>query len=366
VNALEKSDMSQQYAAEIVRGIFIAPRFLAVLAQTRPYLGLDIIKASSDKFERVAFLDAFLKELLRDSHSVFFREIENNQNISSGRYEIPETNRLLHYFLSDARVAEKLGAYKPIGDFMIAHLENLTRHPSEDTYNRVCEEDFEKVEAWRSPLFAGVQFFDIMVREALFQNVEWHMWLYYMPPIVECIIRNYRLDDPLVEPEYDFPTRYSKILYQIFSNMRDWILTMEHVPEGQANVVLKSPHVRFNENGNIPKSSIVAMARCLFVALSSPNLADPTKRALAVLVFDCYFDLRRGGKFDAYAEVLASVISVGKPHSNTNADYRACLLKIFERERHEYLITRPEERVKDLGAAIGFKEAGEWGPDDED
>lgn len=103
-----------------------------------------------------------------------------------------------------------------------------------------------------------------------------------------------------------------------------------------------------------------------FTALSSPNLGDPTKRALAVLVFDCYFDLRRGGQFDAYAQLLASAISVGKPHSKTNRDYRACLLKIFEKERHEFLITRPEKRLKDLGIAIGFKEEKDWEPEDED
>ena len=122
VNRIERSDESYLHAAEIIHGVFLAPRFIAALAQTRPYLGLDIIKASSNKFERAAFLDAFLKELLRDSHSVFFREIENNQNVSQGRYEIPETNRLLHYFLGDPRVAEKLGVYKPIGDFLISFL----------------------------------------------------------------------------------------------------------------------------------------------------------------------------------------------------------------------------------------------------
>lgn len=356
VNALEKSDASQQHAADVIRGIFLAPRFLAALAQTRPYLGLDIIQVSSNTFERAAFLDAFLKELLRDPHSVFFREIENNQNVHKGRYDIPETNRLLHFFLSDAQVAHKLGVYKPIGDFLISYLEDLTRHPSEDIYNRVCDQEFENVDAWRSPVFAGIQFFDIMVKEALFQNVEWHMWLYYMQHIVEGIVRNYRLDDPLVDPAYEFPTRYGKLLYQIFSNIRGWILALEYVPEGQANVVLKSPHVGFDENGNIPKSSIIAMARCLFLALSSPNLGDQTKRALAVLVFDCYFDLRRGGISDRYAELLASAISVGKPHMKINQVYRGWIVKIFAKERHEYLITRPEQRVKDLGMALGYRE----------
>ena len=129
VSTIERKNTSQQSAAEIVRGIFLAPRFLAALAQTRPYLGLSIIQMSSKTFERTEFSDAFLKQLLKDSHSVFFREIENNQNVAQGRYEIPENNRILYYFLSDARIAEELNVYKPIGEFLISYLDNLTRHP---------------------------------------------------------------------------------------------------------------------------------------------------------------------------------------------------------------------------------------------
>jgi hypothetical protein len=321
---------------------------------------------SWSRFERVEFLDAFLKELLRDSHSVFFREIENNQNVSHGRYEIPETNRILYYFLSDVRIAKELGVYKPIGDFLISYLEDLTRHPSEDSYNRASSTEFEKVDAWRSPLFAGVQFFDIMVREALFQNMQWHMWLYYMPHVVEGIVRNYRVNDPLADPAYEFPTRYSNLLYQIFSNIRGWILALEDVPEGQANVVLQSQHLAFDENENIPKCSIKALSQCLFLALDAPNLGDRTKRALSVLVFNCYFDLRIGGTFDSYAALLASAIFEGEPYSKTNSNYRARLLDFFLEERQEYLITKPRDRVRDLGLALGFQEEDEEGLESED
>jgi hypothetical protein len=116
------NDAAQLSAREIVRGIFLSPKFLTALALTRPYLGLDIIKLSKNSFERSDFVDLFVKELLRDPHSVLFREIEDNQTSWGERYEILPSNQFLRFFLSDVNVAKELGIYKPVGDFVIGNL----------------------------------------------------------------------------------------------------------------------------------------------------------------------------------------------------------------------------------------------------
>jgi len=96
------NDAAQQSAREVVRGIFLSPKFLTALAMTRPYLGLEIIKLSKNSFERSDFVDLFVKELLRDPHSVLFREIENNQSIWRERYEICSL-KPVHSLLSQRR-----------------------------------------------------------------------------------------------------------------------------------------------------------------------------------------------------------------------------------------------------------------------
>jgi len=342
----------EESAHDVVRGIFLAPKFLSALAQTRPYLGLDIIKRSKRSFERADFVELFVRELLKDTHSVFYREVQNNQNVSNGRYHLPESNRLLCFFLNDVNVAKELNIYKPIGDYMISDLDSLTRNPTVDTYNRTVDRNFEDVESWHSPLFVGVQFFDIMVKEALFQKMHWHMWLYYMPPVVEGIVRNYRLDDPLVEPQNEFPTRYGVILYRAFSNMRDWILAVEDFPAGQQNVVLKSTAISYSENGNIPKSSIMAITDCLYYVLQAQHVGERTKHSLADLVFNIYFDLRASGKFDAYAQVLATAVTQRKSYKQDQLEYRSLLLRVFNTEKTEYLIKRSTSHVVDLEALL--------------
>jgi hypothetical protein len=345
VRRLPANNEASDFAREIVRGIFLSPKFLTALAFTRPYLGLEIIKFSINSFERSDFVDLFVKELLRDPHSVFFREIQNNQNVRAERYDIEDSNRFLHFFLYDVKAAKELGIYKPIGDYVITYLEDFARRPEDDPYNKPYDNDFEQAGAWRSPLFVSVRFFDIMVREALFQNIFWHMWLYYFPLICECVERNYRLDDPLVEAEYEFPTRYAYALYQMFSALRDWIHVLFDLPEDQTNVVLKSTYPSYDENGNIPKSSMIALSRCLYIVLTSKNISGRTKSSLANMVFDLYFDLRASGRFDRYAEVLLTAISEGRSSRKDNAQYMETLAEIFQEEKDEYLIKRDHEHV---------------------
>jgi hypothetical protein len=38
---------------------------------------------------------------------------------SVSRYYLPESNRLLYFFLSDAGVAKETNAYKPVGDYVL-------------------------------------------------------------------------------------------------------------------------------------------------------------------------------------------------------------------------------------------------------
>ncbi|HET8924932.1 MAG TPA: hypothetical protein VFN26_18275 [Candidatus Acidoferrum sp.] len=111
-------------------------------------------------------------------------------------------------------------ATRPVGDFAIAYLGELARDHGADPYNRAMR-DFEETRVWQSLIFAVIRFFDIMVREALFQGIEWHMWLYYMPLFVKGIARDYRVDDPLADPDDEWPIRYSFRLYESFSVMRD-------------------------------------------------------------------------------------------------------------------------------------------------
>lgn len=61
---------------------------------------------------------------------------------------------------------------------MIEEFDRLAREPIGDPYNRGVGQDFEDRDRWELPLCAGLHYFDLMVSEALYQGVQWHMWLF--------------------------------------------------------------------------------------------------------------------------------------------------------------------------------------------
>lgn len=348
-NLLPEYDAAQRDAQELANTILLSPRLVQALVRTRPYLGLDIIREWEGAFD---FVSLYLKELLRDHTSVLFQEIAKNQNINlTHRYILPESNPILHFLFSDAKHAKDLRVYKPVGDYAIAYLDELARNSGDDPYNWALG-DFQESGAWSSSLFIAIRFFDIMVQEALHQGIEWHMWLYYMPPIVERIVRNYRLDDPLADPDSEWPIRYNLLLWEIFSCLRNWIESIEDLPLDQANVKLKSTRAD-HENGNIPKSSILALCECTRCVLESDNLTERTKRDLTNWVINLYFDLRSHSQLEGHAAVLRQALSQGGTYRRRHDEkYRHTLMMIFQKERGEYFIKNPEEYLLELEQAL--------------
>jgi hypothetical protein len=360
VKLLPENDSPEQIARDIYRDVLVSPRFVAALARTRPYLGIDIIRESRACQERHDFIDLYLGELLKDSQSALFAEIRNNQNCSEHRYQISESNRLIHFFLSDAKVANENEIWRPFGEFAISQLDELGRDHETDPYNRAMG-DFEKVGAWQSPIFAIIRFFDIMVKEALFQGIKWHMWLYYTPLIVKRMVRNYRVVDPLADPDSEWPIRYSFLLYETFSALRDWVAGVEDVPLNQANATLDSTGAG-NENGNIPKSSAIALCQCLFTVLESREIGERLKSTLANMVFNLYFDLRDSSDYEGYAAVLRTLLSRGGQYRQhrqpqRNPPSRDALVNAFEQEKSEFFIKgKSKERIDELEAAVYGRE----------
>ena len=170
--------------------------------------------------------------------------------------------------------------------------------------------DYYENGKWKCPLLITIRFFDIMVSEALYQNIQWHMWLYYFPIIVERIERNYSPQGALIKEISEWPIKYSYLLYQVVSTMCGWVRALRDIPSSQDNVILKSQDTE-NENGNIPKSTILALCRCFRFILNSENISPEFKNFLLDILFSLYFDIRILEDYKGYAEVLKIALIQG-------------------------------------------------------
>lgn len=168
-NFLPSWQKESEAAQDIVHRLLLSSSFISYLCEARPYFVLDLLKHQFH--EKNGFLNLYVRGLLSNAHSVLYFEIQENQNLSSySRYIIDEKNRFIHFFLADAEVANKAAIWKPFGDFTLERLDELWIDPNTDTYNQPIG-TYRETDQWYCPIHATIQFFDIMIHEALFQGI---------------------------------------------------------------------------------------------------------------------------------------------------------------------------------------------------
>lgn len=313
---LPSADAQQEAVGVMLRSTLLRQEYVQAIAKSQAYFGLRVL--AMDAPERFDFSDEFLRALMMDMSSILYWEIKNNQNYARGhRYALPESNQLLRYLFADARNAEALGVWKPVGEEMIAELDRRRRSAT-DLYNDSLM-DYRERDQWKCALFVGIRFFDIMVSEALAQNIRWHMWLYYFPHFVDGICRNYAPDEQRVDLDSEFPTVYSFLLYEIISTLRYWIAEIRDLPPDQENIVLEDDALT-HENGNIIKSSILALGMCLKTILVTESITTRLKSYLASIGLNLFLDFACIPELARYAGVLrASLLAGGFDHRDTES-----------------------------------------------
>lgn len=186
-------------------------------------LGLRILRDDSlDGRPRKKVVHRYLRELLKAENSLLYRDLEQNTG-GDGlyRYKLEEQNRLVYALFSDFDRAVELDVYKPIGD-KTREIIREQRRAEIDTYNdqRLTNTDISDEYVFSDPVFVGIQYFDVLVKEAFHQKVDWHVWLSYYEWFTREICRNYEITE-YSDPDAEWPNDYSRFLYEMTSNMRD-------------------------------------------------------------------------------------------------------------------------------------------------
>jgi len=304
------------------------PRFVYELSKTNPYLALKILDAEIDIWLKREFCECYLKELLSTPTSILYSELNNNQETTSeARYKIPESNRLLYFLFADARKAEDIYVWKPVGEKIIGFLVELQRNPDKDDYNLPYDRLYEEELLPKCPIKNTILFFDIMVTEAIYQNIKWHMWLYYFEHITDHIVKNFNLDNPHVDKEAEFPNRYSYLLYEMRYTLCRWISILNYLPADQENIQLDDSALRGN-TANIIQSSILALGHCIYTVSSSTNIPESFKKYLIEGIFSLYFDIRIWSRVNQkYADLLLeSLLKGGQQFYKKDEDYNSLVL----------------------------------------
>jgi len=270
-----------------------------------PYFGLKIISDQNlDAFFRGEFSDLYFLNLILEKNSVLYREMANNQDFDRNeyKYEIKDENKILQTIFSpilidnkESIITEQLSIYRPIGNAVLDILkkqENIV----EDDYNTYQEEIIDigrDSRAFADPVYVGIFFFDIMIRESIYLKIEWHMWLFYHYEFTKQICINFK--NPKNYPQfYEFSNTYSYFLYLIIDNLTKWIELIikdtKKVEQPLGN--LECENFDSSTNSNIIQSSIRCLVQCIKEIISPENdIPYKAKSSLSHKVFNVYFKL---------------------------------------------------------------------------
>lgn len=258
----------EQRAQDILRSIYRADEARRFMVKQRPYAGISLLRLES--YERFGFSDRFFGDLIADPGSALYLEIRDQQETRYQSQVFPERVRLLHFLFSHAENANALAVWKPVGEDLLRRLDPAVDADYVVHLNGPATH-FEQ-ERWSDPVYVGIQFFRLMVDSAAHQGIEWHMWLYYLPLILERLEETYDTSDPLIDETDEFPTRAARLIYEIISALGDFVRLAPDLPEG-------SPHRRVpgrfeNDNANIPVSAAISLGRCVKTVAMSDRLDD--------------------------------------------------------------------------------------------
>lgn len=390
----ETAEASSEYTNTILLDSDFSKQYPGVATE----LGLRILRDDSlDGRPRKKVVHRYLRELLKAENSLLYRDLEQN---TSGdglyRYELEKQNRLVYALFSDFDRAVELDVYKPIGD-KTREIIREQRRAEIDKYNdqRLTNTDISDDYVFNDPVFVGIQYFDVLVKEAFHQKIDWHVWLSYYESFTREICRNYEITE-YSDPDAEWPNDYSRLLYEMVSNMRDWMEMMEedlkpdvdngvNGPPYVMDVVPGEEEEAVSENDsdvddtpdteevseedqsgeaknqekygeyirlgristdrgerNIPEMTVIVLLSCHKEILSTSAIPTQFKGYITEIVFKCLLNLR---KYDQeslqweYSEFMLYCLDENMTGRRSNLTYRESLYQVYHGEfggQHEY------------------------------
>ncbi len=269
--------------------ILLDNHFTEQYGDLNPDFGIKLIGDENAEIPKSEFTKAFLIGLHNDETSILYHEIENNRYGESRRYRIEPENRLLHALFSDCIVAYEVSAWKGIGDNTQDILDELSRKEQDPYIQRdskftILSDDDD---VFRDQLFVAVRFFDIMVTEALCQDIDHHMWIGYFDGFTMKICRNYEIGTH-GDPTAEFPNDYSYILKEMFDVLTKQI---KFVYEDPDEVYLSVQNLDTTHEADIVKTAIRNLFICHKHILLTDEIPDQFKQYISDNLFEVYFDL---------------------------------------------------------------------------
>lgn len=300
---LPEKTKAEEAAKKILRVLYSTERVVEFLALERPQFALKLMDTGARDYD---FSDRALDIMMCHPESDLRRETLLNQNVGRCFYEIDPKNPLIYALFADSEVANRLQVWRPVGNYPLRLLER-NEHNYRETISAAKPQEDQLL--YRDGAYVMIRFFDIMVRSAMRDEIEWHMWLFYFDILVNKLLKSMDRSHPDYDDTAEFPNLGYFIIYEIFHLYGEWLRTIECFREDSPAVQIErtSPE---HENGSIAKSTMISMGNSLKHLIES----DTNDRFVAYIIeviMRVYKDLARLPNGERLQETLRNSIIAG-------------------------------------------------------
>lgn len=331
---LVSRDSSAGLAQEFLKDLCNSPSLAAHIAKANPGFGLQILRRPETV--REDFLELFMDALLSDSSSRLYAELKNNQNLNGRhRLALPSSNRILVFLFKDVSVAAQLGLYRAVGEAVCRRLDEDQKLI--DACNRSFGY-FDEVGKFHNPAYAGIKLFEIMVHEGIHQGLQDHLWLFYFTHFTDGILNSLRPYEGNDE-NYEFPSPFHYLLYQVVSITGNWV---EDCIEVDVDAI--SPEVRRRPDFDpcyISEQAANALGTIIQSIIQSSKLGDRFNRYMLETVLTKYRRIKGNARGAEVATKLVKALIHG-PDLPTKLQYRQELSRIYGGLDHVLRADLPE------------------------
>lgn len=180
------------------------------------FSGMETKKSSNEDLVKLV-----IECLFENKNQLFIQELKIMNGTNSSVLEMNENVDIpiLFSLFAHTKAAADNYVWYPVGEGAVKSL----KHDIEQMEFLVRKYDHDlESELWNQKIKIAIVYFNYMVRETIYRNSGWHMWLFYFKHFTDHLIEIIpTLND--YDGDSEYPSFAHKMIYEQFSIMTDWL-----------------------------------------------------------------------------------------------------------------------------------------------
>jgi len=182
----------------------------------KAFSGMETEKAANESLVKL-----FIECIFESKNQSFISELKiiNKNDVSieewNKDYEMP----ILYGLLAHTKAAAKNYVWYPVGEKTV---KSLKHDKAQIEFLRKKYDHDIVSELWNYKAYIGIVYFNYMVRETIYKDSGWHMWLYYYRHFT-VLLTELIPEENDYDHEQENPSFAHHLIVEMIWNMRDWL-----------------------------------------------------------------------------------------------------------------------------------------------